>query len=202
MRGHGNINRRNTLTTFAGLITIAGAAGFIIITVLLHFLQPQYDPANQFMSELVFGPHGSLMLIAFSCFATSVFGAQWGFGLIGSPRTVRLLLFLAGVCLLGAGIFRLNTEPELHVGLIASAFVMLVLTMYVLPKRMRALPASSLRNVSWGLATGTTISVALGGTIPAGIAQRTAAACILLWLFYAGWQIITGKIIQDDFSEQ
>lgn len=182
-----------TITIFAGFITLAGVGGFISIVVALHFVQPQYDPAHQFMSELVFGPRGSLMKIAFPCFAASVLAAQWGFGRIGSQHTVRLLLFLAGGCLLGAGIFRLNTEPELHVGMIASAFVMLVLAMYLLPVQVHALRTRSDRIVCWGLAAGTSFCVGLGNTIPSGIAQRAAAACILLWLSYAGWSIIRRK---------
>src|SRR3990172_1642167 len=178
---------------FSGIIAITGAAGFIVTVVILHYLHPGHNLVHEMMGEIVFGPHGPLMQVAFLSFAVSVFGVQLGLGHIGAPAALRMLLSLAAACLLGAGNFRLNTAPELHTALISLAFVLLVLVMYLLPKNTPALGAWSNRIVSRGLATATAVSVALGGAMPSGIAQRAAAGFILLWLFWTGWRIILAE---------
>jgi len=182
----------------AGIVAIAGGFIFVIIVLALHILQPNYDPVHQHMSELAIGPYGLLMLIAFSSFATAVFSVQVGLRPLGAPLMFRILLMAAAFCLLGAGIVKLDAAPFLHVGFIAAVFVLLVVAMYLLPRTILWFHTSAARFASWGLAAVTTLSVSLGGRIPAGIAQRIAASCILLWLFWTGWHIIIANEIGDD----
>lgn len=165
------------------IITLAGAVGFIAIVIYLHFAQTGYSLVHQLMSELAMGRHGSFMLWAFISFALSVAGA---IGILTSYKThlvITLLLSLASMSLVGAGIFTLGTAATLHIGLVALAFILLVLSMYLIPRLVTAFQAPRAIAVCWGLGAGTALFVGLGqGPLPMGLAQRLAAACILLWL--------------------
>ena len=116
------------------MIAIAGSVGFLTIVIALHFLQPFYDPVQQHMSELALGPHGSLMLMAFSSFAISVYSIQRGLRILRAPQILRMILASAAICLFGSGMVKLNSVPVLHVVLIALAFLLLVIAMYLLPQ--------------------------------------------------------------------
>ena len=178
---------------YSGAGAVGGAIGFIIVVIALQLLQPGYDPIQQLMSELAMGPFGSLMTIAFFSFGMSLFSVHFGLRLLGAPRTPRMFLTAAAICLLGAGFFKLGDAPVLHVGLVASTFVLVVLAMYLLPKANPRFSSWSSRSVSSGLAAGTAFCVSLGGSIPQGISQRGGASCILIWLFWAGWRIIADR---------
>lgn len=173
-------------TNIFGMGVKAGVIGFVAVVVALQFLQPDYDPIHQHISELAIGRYGSVMFFAFSSFAISVFSAQQGLGSTRSPQALRLMLSVAAACLFGAGIFKLNDAAVIHVALIALAFVLLVLAMYFLPQLVAGFNSRRSRITSWGLAAGTAVSVASGGSLPDGIAQRAAAVCILIWLFWVG----------------
>ncbi len=116
-----------------GPITIGGAIGFILIVIYLHIVQQNYDPVHQLMSELALGRHGSLMILAFFGFALSVFTAQIGLHQCQSPIIIRLFLIIAAISLLGAGVFDLGSATVLHIALVAVAFFLIVLVMYLVP---------------------------------------------------------------------
>ena len=83
--------------------------------------------------------------------------------------------------------FPLGRASEWHVSLIASAFVAVVLAMYLLPTAAPARFGGRAGKVSWILAGGTALSVFLGHSIlPMGVGQRLAAACVVAWLCFAG----------------
>jgi len=174
-----------------GWIVIGGAIGFILIVICLHIVQPDYDPVNQLMSELALGRYGSFMLLAFLSFALSVFTAQSGLHQHKSPAIIRLLLVIAAISLLGAGVFRLGSATDLHIALVAIAFVLIVLVMFLLPRNVSAFKTPSHTLISWTLGACTTTCVVLGQNIvPIGIGQRGAALCILLWLVWVGCSLI------------
>lgn len=172
-----------------GVGALAGVIGFAGIVLLLQLLNPTYDPMNQHISELALARYGSLMLVAFLCFGYSVFCIQQGLAIVGANQIIKVILNAAAFCLAGAGIFKLSDAPVAHVALIALAFILLVLTMYLLPQ-VASFGSRSARLASWGLAAGTALSVASGGILPDGVAQRIAAACILGWLFWMGLRLI------------
>lgn len=165
------------------IITLAGVVGFIAIVIYLHFAQTGYSLVHQLLSELALGRHGSFMLWAFISLALSVAGA---ISILTSYKThlaINLLLSLASLSLVGAGIFTLGTAASLHIGLVALAFMLLVLSMYLIPRLVTAFQTPPAIAVCWGLGAGTALFVGLGqGPLPMGLAQRLAAVCILLWL--------------------
>ncbi len=167
----------------ASVVTLIGVSGFIGIVIYLHFVQTDYDPAQQFMSELALGRHGGMMFWAFLSFALSIAAATRILHAYKAPLAVKGLTSVASLSMLGAGVFELGAATTLHVGLIALAFFLLVLAMYFIPRVVPAFQARMAAAVCWGCAGGTALFVGLGvGLLPIGISQRMAAVCLLLWL--------------------
>ena len=163
---------------------------FVMVVSILHLLQPEYDPRSQLMSELALGPHGWAMFLAFLGLASAVFGVQAAITDYDDTRGYRLLLVVAALCFLAAGIFPLGAASLLHVSAIAIAFMLSVLAMYLFPASTGLASTVAPRSVSWPLAAGVAASVALGHSlIPMGIGQRLAAACLLVWLGTVGWKL-------------
>lgn len=181
----------NSTERWSGLLSIASVIGFVTIIVSLHLMQPDYDGRHQLMSELALGPYGWAMLPAFSFFALSILGIQQGLRSTGCSAFVRLILVAAAASFLGAGIFPLGQASDLHIALVAFAFVLLVLAMYLLPSQAGGLASPLLHVMSWALAAVTAVSVFAGQSLlPIGIAQRLAAGSVILWLCFLGWQLI------------
>ena len=173
-----------------GVAAIAGVIVFLAVVIPLHFLQPRYDPALQLMSELALGPHGGAMFLAFAGLALAAFGIQAGIGALGAGWPLRGLLLAASACFLASGVFPLGATSEIHIGAIASAFVLTVLAMYLFPRMAGGASGAVPRIVSWGCAAGVAASVALGHSLlPMGIGQRAAAAFLLLWMAVVGWRL-------------
>ena len=172
------------------MASLIGVAMFVVTVVALHLLQPDYQPAQQLMSELALGRYGSAMIVAFSGLAIAVFGVQAAIGPLGASRGFRFLLLVAAIFFLVAGVFPLGDASEIHIGAIAIAFVLSVLAMYLFPTSAGRASAAAPRAVSWSLAAGVAASVALGHSIlPMGIGQRLAAGCLLVWLVILGWRL-------------
>jgi hypothetical protein len=160
-------------------ITLVGVISFVAIVSYLHVIQVGYSPLYQLMSELALGRQGDLMLWAFLSFALSVASA---INLLPHP-VIKLLLGLAAVSLASAGIFKLGDATTLHVALVALAFVLLVLSMYLTPRLITAFQTRQAIIICWGLGASTALFVGLGqGILPIGLAQRLATACIMFWL--------------------
>lgn len=173
------------------LMPMIGSVGFVTVVAVLHLIQPGYDPINQLMSELALGPYGWAMFFAFGFLAVAAGGCLlWSRALCNGIFTQVLLLI--GVCAFaGAGVFPLGTSSEEHVFFITLAFVSMSLVMYVLPKQIKEVS----RAPSWALAIGMGLSVALGGgVLPAGIAQRLAALCLITWFVWIGMLILKNRI--------
>lgn len=180
------------------LITVTGVAGFIAIVIYLHFAQAGYDPVHQFMSELALGRHGSYMFWAFMSFALSVAGAINIVASYKAHAAIKLLMGIASVSLAGAGVFTLGDATTLHVALIALAFFVLVLSMYLIPRLIPAFQTPLTKVACWGIGAGTALFVGLGqGPLPIGVAQRLAAACLLLWLAWLAVFNLRKKSPQD-----
>lgn len=171
------------------VITLAGVAGFVAIVTYLHFAQTDYSPANQLMSELALGRQGVLMLWAFLSFALSVAGTVSILAAYKAHPVIKLLLGTASLSLAGAGIFKLEAATTLHVALVGLAFILLVLCMYLTPRLITRFQTLQATLICWGFGAGTALFVGLGqGTLPIGLAQRLATACILLWLCWLALQ--------------
>jgi hypothetical membrane protein len=161
-----------------------------VIVVCLHWLQRDYDPAHQLMSELALGEHGWAMFFAFGGLAIAVFGVQLAIGAFGASRSLRILLAIAALFFLAAGVFPLGAASEIHIAAIAMAFVLSVLAMYLYPAAAGGAAAAAPRVLSWSLAAAVAASVALGHTIlPMGVGQRLAAISLLAWLAVLGYRL-------------
>ncbi len=178
------------LRAWGARMALIGVAVFVVTVALLHMLQPGYDPANRLMSELALGRYGRAMIIAFSGLAIAVFGIQAALGSFGASPSLRVLLVAAALSFFAAGVFPLGAMPEVHVAAIAIAFVLSVLAMYLYPSGAGSAAVAAPRILSWSLAAGIVASVALGtSNLPMGIAQRLAAACLVIWLTVLGWRL-------------
>ncbi len=183
--------KTSSIRTIGAMITMAGVAMFVMVVLVLHLLQPGYDPRTQLMSELALGYHGWAMLLAFLGIASSIFGVQMAISIYGGSRGYRFLLDAAALFFLAAGIFPLGASALIHIGAIAIAFVLAVLGMYLFPAYAGRASRAAPRAVSWPLAVGVAASIALSQLgLPMGISQRLAAACLLVWLGIVGWNFL------------
>jgi hypothetical membrane protein len=170
--------------------SVIGVATFVVTVVVLHLVQPGYEPTHQLMSELAQGEYGWAMILAFTGLALAVFGIQAAIGRFGASRGLKLLLVAAAVFFLAAGVFPLGYASEIHIAAIATAFVLSVLAMYLFPSGAGSAATVAPRALSWSLAAGIAVSVALGHSVlPMGVGQRLAAICLLLWLAILGWRL-------------
>ncbi len=179
-----------TMRAWGAVATMIGVAMFIIVVLILQLIQSGYEPRHQLVSELALGQHGWAMFVAFLGLATAVIGVQGAIAAFGGSHGYRVLLGAAALFFLTAGIFPLGASSLIHISAIATAFVLSVLAMYLFPTSAGRASVAAPRTVSWSLAAGVAVSVVLGhSTIPMGIGQRLAAACLLLWLGIVGWRL-------------
>ena len=182
--------KNNSIQTLGAVVALAGVAMFVIVVIGLHLLQPDYDPQHQLMSELVLGPHGWAMFLAFLGIAAALFGIQIAISNCGAARWYRFLLDAAALFFLAAGIFPLGKTTLIHIGAIAVAFVLAAFVMYFFPTSSGRASTAGPRAVSWSLAAGFAAAIALSQlNVPMGISQRLAAACLLVWLAIVGWKL-------------
>jgi hypothetical protein len=178
------------MRAWSAMATLIGVAMFIVVVLILHLIQSGYEARHQLISELALGQHGWAMFVAFLGLATAVLGVQGAIAAFGGSHGYRVLLGAAALLFLTAGIFPLGATSLIHISAIATAFVLSVLAMYLFPTCAGRASVAAPRAVSWSLAAGVAVSVALGNSvIPMGIAQRLAAACLLLWLGIVGWRL-------------
>jgi hypothetical protein len=105
-----------TFTCLAARLSFGLVAAFLFLLLLLHFLEPEFDPSWRLISEYELGRQGWMMSLAFFClgFATlALVGAIW-FSLRTSSagRIGRWWLLLIGIAFIGAGIFVTDTITE------------------------------------------------------------------------------------------
>ena len=184
------------MRVWGAMATLIGVAMFIIVILILQLIQSGYEPRHQLMSELALGRHGWAMFVAFLGLATAVFGVQAAIAGFGASHSYRVSLGVAALLFLIAGIFPLGATSLIHISAVATAFVLSVLAMYLFPAYAGRASIAAPRAVSWSLAAGVAASVVLGDSVmPMGIAQRLAAACLLLWLGIVGWRLFRPRIV-------
>ena len=101
----GGISKNAACTSFSA------AAASLALIMLLHVLEPQYDPSWRFISEYANGTFGWIMFLAFEAMALS--SAALVFALKGEARTIpaKIGLILVSLSALGsavAGIFPMD----------------------------------------------------------------------------------------------
>lgn len=133
---------------WGAVTTLVGLAMFVMIVLILHLLQPGFDPRHQLMSELALGQHGWAMFLAFLGLATAMSGVQAEIYACGGSRGYRLLFGAAAMLFLAAGIFPLGATSFTHISAIVTAFVLSVLVMYLFPTNAGRASAAASRSVS------------------------------------------------------
>lgn len=89
-------------------ISLLGAATFLVLLILLHFLKPENDPSWRMISEYQIGRYGWLMRVAFFCWSIGVFGLAamlWQH----VSAIADICLFVIAASIFGAGVF--VTDP-------------------------------------------------------------------------------------------
>ncbi len=86
------------------VIAIIGFSVFLVVTIALHFIQPDYDPSRRFVSELVLGKYGWLLNVAIignliGCFAFTL-GFYYIFHKIQKSRICLFCLIIATLSVL------------------------------------------------------------------------------------------------------
>ena len=154
------------------LLGTSGVLIYIGVTFVLTGDQPDYDPTQQFMSELALGHRGSFMVVAFVGLATAVAATAAHLRAQAAPKLLTHTLALAAASLVGAGEITLGDSVRVHVALVALAFVMCGLAMYLLPRLTRSHGRPLDHLMSWGACLLMCAATAVGGSfIPVGVAQ-------------------------------
>ncbi|MDR1888013.1 MAG: DUF998 domain-containing protein [Zoogloeaceae bacterium] len=173
-----------------------GVAVFLLVVLALHGVTPGYDPRTQFMSELALLPYGAWMLLAFVGLGLAAAATALNLHANAGPRFLSrlpgILLGLAAVLFLAAGVVTLAVSAQAHVAFVACAFMACGLALYLLPRAIAAFSGAGGYAFSWGLGLVMCGAVAAGDEIILpGIAQRIAAAALLLWFLYVAHQLAT-----------
>lgn len=195
-------------------------SAFLAILVLLHFLEPQFDPSWRMISEYEIGPYGLLMTIAFICWGLGVLDLQMV--LARSLQTMggkigRWWLVVIGVAMMTAGVFKTNAITDNIVSLdntihtICGAVVIMTF-----PVAASLVARSLTRNPKWAparswLLWGTmlcwlSLVVFFGSIIVSGLihpgAGRVGPQVLLGWpnrllvVVYSVWMIVVARYAQ------
>jgi hypothetical membrane protein len=164
----------------------ACVAYYVIVGLLLHVLEPEFDPRYRFMSEYVWGPYGWLMTTTFFVLGLAAFTVAAGLrGVHHSSWSARLgfgLLTVGAVFVCLAGVYK-DFLPHFAAGAVAIPSVILA----------TLLLSWSFRNAGeWQAIHGATLVIALGMLalfasinlhfgMP-GLLQRAFLFLFLLWL--------------------
>ena len=184
---------------------------FLLLLIVLHFLEPKFDPPH-FISEYELGRFGWLMSLAFFCLGMGslcLLPALWSDLQTKGGRIGRFLLLLVSIAYIGAGLFAPDlssiAESRLH-GL--SGIVVIICS----PIAFTLLWRSLIRDRHWfevsQLLKWTSLLTWLGlllfygsiiifyglahgfGTIVTGWTNRFMIATYCAWLMIAAWQAI------------
>ena len=203
--------------SWLALITILGTIFWLLIVVLLHFLRTDEDPINHQISNYATGSYGYLMSTAFIIWGIGIVALAAGLFLAVTPRprVGSVLVLIAGVALIIAGVFtgdvvtkdtpRPTTTPgAIHDLSSVVFFLFLIAAMFVMARRFR-------RDARWrqvqrpsfwlGVASALSLIVFVFGPIPLsidGLGQRIFAFWLLSWVLLAGirlWFITRGSTV-------
>jgi hypothetical membrane protein len=124
-------NGRVRVTSITERLVFLCAAYYVIVIIVLHILEPEFDPRFRFMSEYALGDYGWLMTTTFFALGLASLTAAIGLRAVNQlSRSTRLglgLLVVAAIFIWLAGIFR-DSIPHLLAGVVAfPSMVMAVL---------------------------------------------------------------------------
>jgi di/tricarboxylate transporter len=183
--------------TGASLAAIILALACFGAVMLLHVLRGDIDPLRQVMSEYANGSHGPIMTVVFYAFGLSslalAFRLRRAINRRGAAKPLPLLLALAGVGLIAAGVFEVERplvpdtlEEVIHSDASVVAFVFLITSMLLFSLACRTDPrwwnfrwtSLALAVIAAVAAMATPLSEQTGAS---GAVQRLLSVSVLLW---------------------
>ena len=184
----GNTPRTFTTTTATILrrIVLICVTYYVIVGVALHFLEPEYDPRFNFMSDYAWGAYGWLMTTTFFVLGLAVLTVAVGVrNLHQSSRSARIgfgLLVIGALFVCLAGVFR---GFPLHDVASAVGIPSLVLAVLLLSWSFRKAPGwQVIHPATFLIAVGmfaAVVSMIVDVGMP-GLQQRAFLFLLLLWL--------------------
>lgn len=96
-----------SLTTVSTVYSLGATALAVGLMVLLHFLEPEFDPSWRMLSEYSLGLYGMLMRAAFLAMGTAVIAVAVALSRVAWPWSLGLILVAIGP--LGAAF--IDTDP-------------------------------------------------------------------------------------------
>lgn len=186
---------RATGASLAVIVAVSACFGAI---ALLHILRTDLDPVREVMSGYANGRFGAYMTAAFYLFglAAMALAVRLRRALRGDrgAAAVPILLALAGLCLLLAGVFEVERplvpdtlEEVIHSDAALAGFALMITAMLVFAVVIRSDPRwVGFRRRAMGLAIAAAVAGAASPfadkTPWSGIAQRVLGLAVVLWL--------------------
>jgi hypothetical membrane protein len=179
-------NGRARIARMTERVVFLCAAYYVIVLIVLHILEPEFDPRFRFMSEYALGDYGWLMTTTFFALGLAPLAAAIGLRAVNQlSRSTRIglgLLVVAAMFIWLAGVFR-DSIPHLLAGVVA--FPSMVMAVLLLSWTFR-------RAAGWQTIYRVTLLIALGmlamlflmvGDLGMpGLQQRIFIFLFLLWL--------------------
>jgi Protein of unknown function (DUF998) len=179
-------NGRARIARMSERVVFLCAAYYVIVLIVLHILEPEFDPRFRFMSEYALGDYGWLMTTTFFALGLAPLAAAIGLRAVNQlSRSIRIglgLLVVAAMFIWLAGVFR-DSIPHLLAGVVA--FPSMVMAVLLLSWTFR-------RTMGWQTIFQVTLLIALGmlamlvlmvGDLGMpGLQQRVFIFLFLLWL--------------------
>jgi Protein of unknown function (DUF998) len=183
--------------TGASLVAVLGIAVTFIGIMTMHAVRSDVDPLRDVMSHYANGSRGPAMSIVFYAFGVAAlalgFRLRTAIDHHGVTSAFPILLGLAGICLIAAGVFEVDrpltpqtVQEVIHSNSAVAAFVMLIVAMLLFSLACRGDERWwSVRWMSLGLAVTAAVSAigtqVLVGSSVSGAVQRLLAGAVLLW---------------------
>jgi hypothetical membrane protein len=195
----GNLTAR-TATILRRIVLIC-AAYYVIVGIGLHFLEPEYDPRFQFMSDYAWGAYGWLMTTTFFVLGLAVLAIAVGVRRVLEPsRSARAgfgLLTIGALFVSLAGVFR---GFPLHDVASAVGIPSLVMAAVLLSWSFRNAPGwKTIHLATFLIAVGmfaAIVSMILDVGMP-GLQQRAFLFLLLLWL-----SIVVHRLVRISAADQ
>jgi hypothetical protein len=185
---------------------VVGVGWYVIAVAALHFLDTDFDPVNDYISEYALGDYGWLMKSASFAVGLGTLALAMGFrrSLEPSRRVIIsvILMTLAGIGFIVAGLF--NADPILESGVVDStpvgivhqtvsilSFLSLIVTAFLLRGVFaRNEPWQSLSRPALWFAIVLLLSMIILSVVPldgpVGLPQRVFLALMMTWLTVVG----------------
>lgn len=179
-------NNRLRIARIAERVVFLCAAYFVIVLIVLHILEPEFDPRFRFMSEYALGDYGWLMTTTFFALGLTPLVAAIGLqNVYQSSRSIRIglgLLVVAAMFIWLAGIFR-DSIPHLLAGVVAfPSMVMAVLLLSWTFRRPAGWQTIHRVGLFIGLAMLAMFFLMVADVGMPGLQQRVFIFLFLLWL--------------------